>query len=198
MEEIILEAIERTKQVGKFRESGFVSGVLYGDSVTVASSVKFDALAIKKVLARHGSNAKVWINFNKNKKFGFIREVQKHPVSGSVIHIDVQIVSNDHQLKLQIPIVFQGEDNLKQRQLQLKVYKSEITVFGKVALMLDAIYIDVSEKKLGAAITLNNLHLDKQLKVSEKEDTVFGMIINLNNQPIDDAVGTKTENGTII
>ncbi|MHB1393366.1 MAG: 50S ribosomal protein L25 [Clostridia bacterium] len=193
MEEIILEAIERTKQSGKFRESGFVPGVLYGDSVDVATSVKFEAIALKKVLTCHGSNAKVWVKYNDNKRFGFIKEVQKHPVSGSVIHIDVQIVSKDHEIKLQVPIVFKGEDDLKHRELQLQVYKSEINVFGMMALMPDAIYVDVSEKKLGDTITLNNFDLDNQLKVSEKEDSVYGMIINLKNQSIDATVETETE-----
>ena len=185
MEEIILEAIERTKQPGKFREIGFVPGVLYGDSIDVATSVKFEALALKKVLTCHGSNAKVWVKYNNNKKFGFIKEVQKHPVSGSVIHADVQIVSKDHEIKLQIPIVYKGDDDLRSKQLQLQVYKSEITVFGKMALIPDAIYVDVSEKKLGDTITLNNFDLDKQLNVSEKEDEVYGMIINLKNESID-------------
>ena len=198
MEEIILEAIERTEQPGKFRESGYVPGVLYGDGIDVATSVKFEALALKNVLTVHGPNAKVWIKYDNNKKFGFIKEVQKHPVSGSVTHIDVQIVSKNHEIKLQIPISFKGDDDLKHRQLQLQVYKSEITVSGMMALMPDAIYVDVSEKKLGDTITLNNFDLDKQLKVNEKEDTVYGIIINLKNQSNDAVVETETESGTKI
>lgn len=196
MEEILLQAIERTKQPGRFRESGFVPGVLYGDSVTGATSVKFETQALKKVLANHGSNAKVWIMFKNSKKFGFIKEVQNNPISGGVVHVDVQIVSKDHELKLHIPIVFKGEEELKQRQLQLQVYKSEIIVLGKMNLMLDAIHVDVSEKKLGDAITLIDLDLDKQLKVSEKEDATFGMIINLKIQAIEADVETAVEQVT--
>ncbi|MGB7604642.1 MAG: 50S ribosomal protein L25 [Lutisporaceae bacterium] len=193
MEEIILEAIVRTKQPGKFRESGFVPGVLYGDSVSEATLVKFDTIALTKILTRHGANAKVWIKYDNNKKFGFIKEVQKHPVSGIVTHIDVHIVSKDHEVKLQIPIIFKGEDNLKNIQLQLQVYKSEINVLGKMALMPDAIYVDVSTKKLGDTITLKDFDFDKQINVSEKEDEIYGMITNLKNQPTDETVETKTE-----
>ena len=193
MEEVILQAIERTRQPGKFRESGFVPGVLYGDSVAGATSVKFETQALKKVLTGHGTNAKVWIKLNNNKKFGFIKEVQKDPVSGTLTHIDVQIVSKDHELKLQIPISYKGEEDLKQKLLQLQVYKSEVTVLGKMDFMLDAIYVDVSEKKLGDTINLKDFDLNKELKVSEKEDVVYGIIINLKNHPIDEVVETKTE-----
>jgi large subunit ribosomal protein L25 len=179
MEEILLQAIERNEQSGKFKENGFTPGVLYGDSVTAATSVKFDALALKKVIANHGSNAKVWIKLNDSKKFGIIKAIQKNPLTGNIIHVDVQIVSKDHELKLQIPIVFQGEDDLKQNLLQLHVNKSEITVLGKMDLMIDAIYVDVSEKKLGDTITVNDFNLDKQLKINEKEDVIYATIINL-------------------
>ena len=196
MEKIFLQATERTIQPGKFRESGFVPGVLFGDGVTESTPVKFEELALKKVLAIHGHNAKGWIMLNNNKKFGVIKEVQKHPVTGKLIHIAVQIVSKEHELKLQIPIVFKGMDDLKQRLLQLQVYRSEITVSGKMDFMLDAIYVDVSEKKLGDTITLSELNLNKQLKVSEKDDIVYGIIINLRTQPIDAVVESEAEQGT--
>ena len=183
MEEIILEAIERVKQPGKFKEMGFVPGVLYGDSVTGATSVKFDTIALKKVIARHGSNAKVWIKYDNNKQFGFIKDLQKDAISGNITHIDVQIVAKDHEIKLQLPIVFKGDDSLKNIQLQLQVYKSEINVSGKMALMPDAIYVDVSEKKLGDTITLKDFDLDKQINVIENEDEVYGAIINLKVLP---------------
>jgi large subunit ribosomal protein L25 len=191
MEEIVLQAIERNEQPGRFKESGFVPGVLYGDSVTLATSVKFDALALKKVITNHGSNAKVWIKLNDSKKFGFIKAVQKHPLTGNIIHVDVQIVSKEHELKLQIPIVFKGEDDLKQNLLQLHVNKSEITVLGKMDLMLDAIYVDVSEKKLGDTITVSDFNLDKQLKVNEKEDVIYATIIN--QKTTEEPIETETK-----
>lgn len=192
MKEIILEAIERTEKPGKFKEIGFIPGVLYGDSVTGGTSVKFDTLALKKILTSHGSNAKVWIKYNNTKKFGFIKEVQRNPVSpGKITHIDVQLVSKDHEIKLQIPIVFKGEEELKSRLLELHVYKSEITVQGKMDLMTDAIYVDVSQKELGDTITLNNLDLDKQLKVIEEEDTIYGTITVLKIEINDETVETE-------
>ena len=193
MAEIILEATERIKQPGRFKEEGFVPGVIYGENVTDSHQVKFEAAALKKIITAHGTNAKVSVKFNNDKKSGFIKEVQKNAISGSVIHVDVQIVSNDQELKLQIPIVFKGEDELKQRQLQLQVHKSEITVTGKIALMIDAIHVDVSEMQAGDTITLDNLKLDKKLKVSEKDDAVFGIIVNIRNQPAEIETETETE-----
>ena len=187
MKEIILEATDRIKQPGKFKEEGFVPGVLYGDGVDKATSVKFNTIALKKILSSHGSNAKVWINHNNSKKFGFVKEVQKDAVSEKIIHIDVQMVSKDHEIKLQLPIFYRGEEELKNRQLVMQTYKSEIGVFGKMALMPDTIYVDVSDKKLGDTITVSNFNLDSMLEINEKDDLIFGIVVYAKNQGVIEA-----------
>lgn len=177
MEETILDAVERTIQPKRCREAGFTPGVLYGDSVTNAITVQFETAALKKVLATHGSNAKVWVKYGGNKKFGFIKEVQRHPVSAKVIHIDVFLVSQDHEVRMQIPITFEGRDSLD--NVLLQVHKSEIEVFGKAALMPEAVVVDVSTMTLGDTITSKNFKLDKQIKITDSEKEVYGIITPL-------------------
>ncbi|MFZ3102691.1 MAG: hypothetical protein WA131_10640 [Desulfitobacteriaceae bacterium] len=74
MEETILNAVERTMQPKQCREAGFTPGVLYGDSVTNAITVQFETTALKKVLATHGSNAKVWIKYGGTRNSGLLRK----------------------------------------------------------------------------------------------------------------------------
>jgi len=177
MEETILNAVERTMQPKQCREIGFTPGVLYGDSVTNAITVQFETAALKKVIATHGSNAKVWVKYGDNKKFGFIKEVQRNPVSAKVIHIDVFLVSQDHEVKMQIPIIFEGRDSLD--NVLFQVHKSEIEVFGKAALMPETVVVDVSTMALGDTVTAMNFNLDKQIKIMDSENEVYGIVIPL-------------------
>jgi len=68
------------------------------------------------------------------------------------------------------------------------VHKPEITVLGKMGLIPDAVQVDISAMELGESITLSHFALDKLLKVSEKEDVVYGVIIN---QPLNAEVETE-------
>jgi large subunit ribosomal protein L25 len=179
MSEIILDATERKN--GKFKESGFVPGILYGDGVETATAVKFDEKSLNRILSSNGNSAKLWININNSKKFGFIKEVQRKHLTRNVTHVDIQIVSKDHEIKIQIPVNFKGEDVLKSRQLQLQIHRTELTVFGKMDLMPDSIDIDVSDMNSGDTITINNFGLDKLLK-TENEDVVFATVVNLRAQ----------------
>ena len=179
MGETILNASARPKQSGRFREKGFLPGVIYGANIANAISVKFETKPLRKVIAKHGDNAKVWVLHDNDKKFGFIKEVQRDVVSGQIRHIDVQIVSKDQEIKLVIPIVFQGVEALVRLGLQLQVYKPETTVSGTMDLMPNAIHVDVSEMQLGDSITADKFGLDEQLNMLDPEDTVYGVIINI-------------------
>jgi large subunit ribosomal protein L25 len=183
MNEIILDATVRKN--GKFKESGFVPGILYGDGVETATAVKFDEKSLNRILNSNGNNAKLWININNSKKFGFVKEVQRKHLTRNVTHVDIQIVSKDHEIKIQIPVNFSGEDVLRSKQLQLQVHKTEVTVFGKMDLMPDAIDIDVSDMKLGDTVTVNNFGLNQLLK-TENEDINFASVVNLRAQQVEE------------
>ena len=144
--------------------------------------MKFEELPLRKILAKHGSNAKVWVKYGEDKKFGFIKEIQRHPVTAKITHIDVQLVSQDHEIKLQLPIAFKGEEKVYRQLLQLQIHKSEIDVFGSMALMPDAVSIDVSEKELGDTITIKDFDLDKKIKITDNEDQIYAAIIPMKEQ----------------
>jgi len=193
LKQIILNATERTKKSKKLREEGFIPGVIYGDSVAKTDSVKFEEVPLKKILTRHGSNVKLWVKLGEDKKFGFIKEIQRHPVTNKIIHLDVQLVSKNHEIKLQIPIIFKGEGDLRKRQLQLQNHKSQIEVLGKIDLMPEVISVDVSEKNLGDTITLEDFNLDKQLKIHDKIDEVYGTITKLADEHLEEEEETEIE-----
>jgi len=131
---------------------------------------------LNKIIAKHGSNAKVWVELEDEKKFGFIKEVQKNPVDAKIIHIAIQLVSKDQDLKMQLPIAFHGRDELEHKSLVLQVYKSEIEVVGKAALMPDVVVVDVSKKELGNAITAIEFHLPQGIKIIDPENETYAVI----------------------
>lgn len=175
MEEAVLKAEERTEKPKKTRAAGFIPGNLYGAGLA-ATTVKFDAAALNRFISKFGSNAKVWVDLNNTQKFGFIKEVQRHPVEGRVIHIDVQLVAQDQEFKLQLPVTFTGIEELEKRQLILLIAKHEAEVVGKANLMPNVISVDVADKELGDTITFQDFGLDKEIKSNEGEEEIYAVI----------------------
>jgi len=175
LEQVILNVEPREKTAKKFKEEGYVPAVIYGNG-SEPKSVKIPEMSLKKMLAVHGQNVKLWVECGEDKKFGFIKEIQRQPVTNKIRHIDIQLVARDKDVKIQIPIIFDGEEALKKIQLQLQIRKAIVEVFGKIDLMPDVIHVDVSKKERNDTITFEEFKLDSSLKSSDNEDEVYGTI----------------------
>lgn len=175
MEEIILKTMLRTDTPKKVRQAGFIPGVLNESDLT-STSVQFVGTELNKIISKHGSNAKVWVTIGEDKKFGFIKEVQKSPLDRKIIHIAIQLVNKDKEIKMLIPISFHGRDELEHRELLLQVIKTEIDVTGKAALMPDVIIADVSAKELGDTVTAADLNISADLKSLDADDEIYAII----------------------
>lgn len=184
MEKIILKAEERTEKLRDVRNGGFVPGVLYGAG-SEATSVQFNASALQKMIKKYGHNAKMWIELNDTQKFGFIKEVQKHPVEGRVIHIDVQMVSQDQEIKLLLPINYIGLEELDKRLLVIQVTKNEVEVVGKASILPNGIVIDVAHKELGDTITYAEFGLDEDIKNQDDENEIYALIKEKKEQEVE-------------
>ena len=175
MEETILKATTRTESPKKVRDAGFIPGVL-NEADTTSTSVQFETAALNKVIARHGPNAKIWVEFGSTKHFGFIKEVQKHPVEGRVIHVAIQLIKKNQDLKMHLPISFHGREELEHRMLQVLLHKPEIEVIGKASLMPDAAVADISKKEAGDNITALDFDLPKGIKILDAENEIYAVI----------------------
>jgi len=190
MEEIILEAMDRIKKNGKSNPIGIVSGVIYGDEIENSLPVSFDEKALIRILSVHGSRAKINVRYKDKISAGFIKEVQRQPLSGKIIHLDLQVVSKEHEVKRQIPIMYAGEDDLKKGLLEIHANKSEVTVFGKMAFMPENIEINVADMKMGDTITYETFKLDSRLK-NEDGETIYAFVSHIKNQLIEEPEATE-------
>lgn len=187
MEEIILKAMLRTDKLAKVRHAGFVPGVLNA-SDTTSTSVQFETIALDKIIAKHGSNAKIWVELGEDKKFGFFKEIQRTPLNSHVIHISIQLVSVDQEVKIQLPIAYHGREELEHRMLHVQVYKAEVDVTGKAAMMPEVVIVDVTGKVAGDTITASELKLPAEIKVHDAENEIYAVI-----KPVKEAIVDEPE-----
>lgn len=175
MEEVILKAQLRTDSPKKVRLEGFIPGVLNQSDLT-STSVQFEKTSLNKIVSMHGSNAKIYVEIGNDKKFGFIKEIQKNPLDRKIIHIAIQLVSKDQEVKMMIPILFHGREEIEHRLLQIQVMKAEIEVTGKPASMPDSVIVDVSKMEAGDTVTASLMNLPAEIKVHDAADEIYAVI----------------------
>lgn len=176
MSDTILRAEIRNEAARKVRNEGFVPGVMYGTGVENGMSVKFDELSLNKTLKRQGMNPRMEIILDDEKKNVLIKEVQKDPVKGNILHVDLQAIAVDEIIRTTIPVIFEGREEVENRQLLLEVYLFEIEVSGPANIIPESITVDVSGNEAGHTVTMNDIELDEKITPITSFDEVLAVI----------------------
>jgi large subunit ribosomal protein L25 len=192
MANALLQVIERTEKPKKVRKEGFTPGVIYGEGIEKGISIKFEMNKLKQQLNSSFKNAKVNLKLGDQNKFCIIKDFQREPVSGKIIHLDFQAVSADEIIKLKVPIVYNGLTALESRRLVLQINNSELEIEGKVKSLPESIFVDVGAKKLGDKININDLDLAGDIKVHESIDEILAVVIAPKEFVEENAEATET------
>ncbi len=114
MEGLVLKAEPRTvtgrRPVRRLRRTGMIPAVLYGPGVE-PRNLQVRALDVEKLL-RTGATTQLvdlYIEGEAQPQKVLIREIQRHPVKRSLLHVDLVQVSLLEKLEVEVPIVLVGE-----------------------------------------------------------------------------------------
>jgi large subunit ribosomal protein L25 len=113
MEQIELRVATREvlgKKVRFLRREGIVPLHLFGHGVE-SLALQCDSAQIRHVLAQAGQARLISVKIDKARKPRniFVREIQRNPVTGELLHVDLYQVRMEEQLKVDVPIVLVGE-----------------------------------------------------------------------------------------
>ncbi|MDK2799811.1 MAG: large subunit ribosomal protein [Clostridiales bacterium] len=176
MEEILIRAIERKEKPKKARRDGFAPGVIYGEGFEKGLPVKFEMLKLKRFLKKHDESAKIWFKIREEQKYGIIKEVQRDPITGDIMHIDIQVITEGDRVNVKLPIVYKGKEALEQKKLLLQIFISELEVSGETDFLPESIIVNVKNKKPGQPITVRDIQLDAHLKIHHDANEVLAVI----------------------
>jgi len=172
LEKIELQATVR-KTVGNgparvLRRTGQTPAVLYGRKTeTVLLSVNTKDL--EKIL-KQGNFGQFILNLviqngKKVTKAAMIKELQTHPVSGQLIHIDFYEVDMKRQINVMIPVVTKGKSVGVEEGGMLNIVRRELEVFCLPGDIPESIEIDISELGIGDSIHLADIPLGENVEV---------------------------------
>jgi len=173
LEKIELQATVR-KTVGNgparvLRRAGQVPAVLYGrktDPVLLSVNTKDLELILKQ-----GSFGQLILNLviqngKKVTKAAMIKELQAHPVSGQLIHIDFYEVDMDRKIKVMIPVVTTGKSVGIEEGGLLNIVRRELEVFCLPGDIPESFEIDISELTIGDSIHLEDVPLGGDVEIA--------------------------------
>lgn len=171
----LLEAQQRNEKGSKVRRNGFVPGIIYGSGEKENKPVKFQADKLEAYLKKL-SGKKVQVKLGEEIQTGFIKEMQREPATGKIIHIDIQVAGLNDIVKMKLPVIYEGRGKLESQGLVLDINISEVTLHGMEKDMPEKIIIDAGDKKAGDVITASMLELGEGLKLVDDPDEVMATV----------------------
>jgi large subunit ribosomal protein L25 len=181
MEEVTLTAdLGRptgSRPARRLRAQGKVPAVLYGHGID-PQTLAVDARELRTALTGDaGLNALITLQIDSERHLAMARHLQRHPVKGSVDHVDFVIVRRDEIVTAEVPISLVGEaievhqnDGIIEQQL------FNLTIKAKPMDIPSGIEADISGLVIGEAVRVGDLKLPSgvETEVDPEESVVVG------------------------
>ncbi len=144
----------------RLRREGTIPAVVYGvgvDPVAVAVDAKEFRGAVS---GDQGLNTVITLDADGREYVVMAREIQRHPVRGTVAHIDFQVVDPDQPVVAEVPLHLIG-DAVEVRHADWEVDQQlfQLQVRSRPALIPTFVNVDISDLKVGSSIRVGDVVL---------------------------------------
>jgi large subunit ribosomal protein L25 len=164
MKAVALKAFPRTlaRRGGnkKLRTQGRIPAVIYGARRQQPANLEVDARQLADLI-NHAHSENLLLNLaveGDGQRLALLQEIQHHPLSGKMLHVDLHEVGEDEKVTLMVEVEAEGEPiGVKANGGVLEHVLFKIKVRAKPADLPDAITVDVTHLEIGKAIHLGEL-----------------------------------------
>ena len=153
--------------VKKIKQAGFVPAVIYG-AKDASQNIQLIEHEVSKALG-HAASESVLVEIalkGGSTRTALIQEVQHHPVTRKILHVDLHVVAMDELMTAEVPVEATGEAagvkdgggllELTLRTLEIECLPGDLP---------DAVTVDVSAVAVGDSLHVRDLTLPKGVTV---------------------------------
>ena len=174
MKTVPLSALPRTVTrragVRKLRASGRVPAIVYGGG-TKSQSLEISAKEISDLI-HHSASETPLVDLavkddTQPKRLALVQEIQHHPLTGRVLHVDFHEVSATEKVTIMVPVETVGEAvgvKTGGGVLEHVLFKLKVRALPKD--LPEQIVIDVANLELGKSIHIGEIKVDEGVEIS--------------------------------
>jgi len=156
--------------IRRLRRTGMVPGIVYGADKE-PMPIAIEDRVIKQNLSHEAFFSHILtLNVNGGAERVIVRDLQRHPENSLVMHIDLQRVSEDEEIRVRVPLHFVGEEQAPGVKLERGIVSHMMTEVEVSCLPRDLpeyIEVDVSNLHLNDAVHLSDLKIPQDVELVE-------------------------------
>ncbi len=181
MAELKLAAQPRTlmgRKVRQLRTQGLLPVVVYGKKQEEAASLQVETRSFERVLHAAGFSQLVTIDVDGGTTHNvLIRDIQRHPVTHTPIHVDFYAVDMTEKQQVAIPVHSTGKVDAMDVGLMVYQALDQVTVEALPADIPSRVDVDISALTLENSILVSDLPVIEGVSyVHEPDEAIFTLI----------------------
>jgi large subunit ribosomal protein L25 len=183
MPDATLTAKPRTEKgsrpVGRLRRDGLVPGVVYGLGADTVS-VTVGARELQHILGgASGANTVITLRIDGDggEQLALARQIQRHPVKGTLVHVDFVRIRADQTVTAEVPLHLEGEAEGVKNGGLLEQVLFAISVEALPADLPPAITLDVSALDVGDQVHVRDLQVPAAVTVTIDGDELVAQVV---------------------
>jgi len=164
------------KHVRRLRREGIVPANIYGHGASRA--IQAPLRALEHVLAQGGRTGIIAIAVDGKSETALMKDVQRDPRSGKILHIEFRAVSMEEEVTSLVPLRFVGESTAVTKLDGVLTHpRSEVHITARAGDLPDVIEVDISAlDELNAAIHVSDLPPSTRYKIIDAPEEVLAMV----------------------
>lgn len=178
------EAIGKNK-VNKLRAEDIVPGVVYAkneDNINVqVISKDFD-----RILRQAGTSTIITLDIDGENKDVLIKEYQTHPYKNQFLHVDFQAINQNETIRVSVPIVLLGRDDIEIAQSVLVQNMDTVEVECLPKYIPQTADVNVADIQIGDNKTIADLDIfaNENITILAEEDEVICSLQEVSEEEI--------------
>jgi large subunit ribosomal protein L25 len=163
-----------SRPVRRLRATGRIPAVIYGVGVE-PQALDVDAKEFRAAVSGdQGLNTLIELEIGTQSFVVMAREIQRHPVKGTVNHVDFQVVDPNQEVVAVVPVHLVG-DAVEVRHADFEVDQQlfSIHVSGKPASLPHHVDVDVSAMRVGSTIRVSDVPLPEGVTAAGDPDATI-------------------------
>ena len=175
------------KKVSELRKEGELPAVFYGGK-DGSKCLTLNLVEFKKVLKDAGESSIVSLELDGKKIDVLIHEVQFDPVTDEPVHADFYVVSQDKEIEVDVPLIFEGvPPAVKEFGGSLVKVMHELPISALPKDLPHDITVDVSLlKTLDDQVLVSDLKLPTGVKVTVEDSEVVASITEAGEEVVEE------------
>jgi large subunit ribosomal protein L25 len=166
-----------TAESRRLRIQGMVPAVIYNDKAE-SSPIQVNGHDFTMLLRGHSNTSLLMtMDLDGAEKKVLVREVQRHPVSGNLVHVDFFEVSMTKKMRVDLPLVLMGEpQGVTIGGGVLQHLLRSVTVECLPGDLVEEITIDVSGMQIGQSLSAGDIVMNPNVTLITAKDVAVATV----------------------